>query len=211
MIYRYKDLFLKTIFPAYCCCCTREGAWVCESCELHFEQGITFTVEDELMVMSTFRFRQKGIQEIIHAFKYEGVREFAPWCGARMAATWKIRGRAAFDVLVPVPLHAKRMRERGYNQAELLAREVSMKMNMPLCLNALVRIRMTEMQFGLSSEERIENVEGCFAVRSDSDIKEKKILLIDDVCTTGATLMQASLALRLAGASGVCALVVAHG
>lgn len=208
---RCANIAVKTLFPAYCCCCEREGVWVCENCERHFEQGTTFDIEEEFTVISSFRFRQKGIQEIIHAFKYEGLRELALWCGSRMAATWEIRGKATFDLLVPVPLHTKRLRERGYNQAELLALEVSHRIRMPLCLDAIGRVRMTEMQFGLSGEERAENVKGCFTVRSDVDLKGKRILLIDDVCTTGATLKESALALRLAGAVRISALVVAHG
>lgn len=94
------------------------------------------------------------------------------------------------NVIVPVPLHTTRTRERGYNQAELLGKELSVELNIPLVSDALIRVRATPSQTKLPSEERATNVKDAFVVNKQRIelIKDKTILLVDDVLTTGATL-----------------------
>lgn len=113
------------------------------------------------------------------------------------------------DVLVPVPLHPARLRERGYNQSELLARAVAILAQRPW-QNALRRIRNTKAQVQLDDLTRQKNMEGAFAARADANLKGKWVLLIDDVSTTGATLASAASELRQAGAVGVSGLVIAR-
>jgi ComF family protein len=114
------------------------------------------------------------------------------------------------EVLVPVSLHSKRMRSRGYNQSGLLCRELSKLNSLPVIDDSLVRLKDTPAQTKASSAEvRRRNVEGAFACRGDR-FKGKKILLIDDVCTTGATLDSCASALKNAGASSVWGLTLAR-
>lgn len=111
------------------------------------------------------------------------------------------------DVVVPVPLHAGRLAERGYNQAALLARPVARVIGAPLACRALVRVRATERQASLDREARLANVVDAFACRGD--VRGRRVLLVDDVTTTGATLNACRSALAVAGARDVVALVLA--
>jgi predicted amidophosphoribosyltransferase len=118
---------------------------------------------------------------------------------------------ALWDLLVPVPLHPVKQREREFNQAERLARRLSKASCIPLNNNILRRIQPTLTQTRLSREERAENVRGAFALAGSPDLKGQRIVLIDDVMTTGATTNACARVLRRAGASQVCVWTVARG
>jgi ComF family protein len=144
----------------------------------------------------------------IHAFKYNGIAAAAGPLSGLMASAWGQWGLAA-DVIVPVALHPTRERERGYNQATLLARQLSRQLELPLAEAGLERTRITRPQVGLSAGERLRNVSGAF--RADADlVAGKAVLLVDDVCTTGATINAAAEALLASGASAVSAYCIAR-
>jgi ComF family protein len=113
------------------------------------------------------------------------------------------------DVVVPVPLHTSRLAERGFNQAALLAAPVARELGVPLAARALVRTRDTPQQATLDRKSRLRNVRRAFAARDARTVAGKRILLVDDVRTTGATLLACEHALRAAGASDVRSLVLA--
>lgn len=115
----------------------------------------------------------------------------------------------AGELLIPVPLHPARLRERGYNQAERLARSVSQTMRIPISSRSLIRRRATKTQTLLGEEERRENVKGAFLVVREEEVRGKKVILVDDVLTSGATLTSAASALLEAGAKEVYGLVYA--
>jgi ComF family protein len=114
------------------------------------------------------------------------------------------------DLIVPVPLHKKRLRQRGFNQAILLGEILSQQSGIPLQRNNLQRIRWTEPQVNLSAAARPGNVKGAFAVADSGAITGKNVLLIDDVYTTGCTVSECSRVLKNAGAAGVAVLTVAR-
>ena len=145
------------------------------------------------------------LQELCLALKFGNERALARPLGAWLAQLLFDRGVAAkVASVVPVPLNPIRRFERGYNQAELLAREVARAIDRPL-LDVLRRVTETERQALLSLSQRKKNVKAAFAVRSgrESDIAGKLVLLVDDVMTTGATLAAAARCLKKAGAKGV--------
>ncbi len=133
----------------------------------------------------------------------------APALGQLMADAY-LMAPFPCDRLVPVPLHSQRLRERGYNQAALLARAVGDVLGVPALPTALVRSRQTRSQVELGAQERRENVRGAFAVppAAVATIRGQAITLIDDVCTTGATLEACAAALRQAGARSVWGLTL---
>lgn len=144
------------------------------------------------------------------ALKYKGQRRLAEPLGALLAQAARDMGNP-LDVIVPVPLHAARRRQRGYNQAELLARSCARGLGVPCEANALVRHRATPPQVGLPSAERRTNVSGAFALSSPSAAKllaGKRVLLVDDVTTTGSTLDSAASALLAARPAEVCGLAL---
>ncbi len=124
-----------------------------------------------------------------------------------MAAAWLDRGLAA-DIIAPVPLHPSRLAERGYNQSALLARVLAAEVGVPLDERLLIRHRATAHQVGLGQAERTRNVTGAFACRGAA--AGKRVMLVDDVATTGATLEACAVALREAGATNVAALTLAR-
>ena len=114
------------------------------------------------------------------------------------------------DVIVPVPLHRSRLRQRGFNQSVLLGRVLSRQLFIPMLPDALVRTRQTEPQIELSVAERRVNVKGAFAVNKPDRIMGKRILLLDDVMTTGSTIDECAHELKKAGARGVIAVTIAR-
>ena len=117
----------------------------------------------------------------------------------------------AFDVLIPVPLHHVRRRERGYNQSAVLAHELGRRMGCPVRFRALKRIRPTATQTNLTAKERLSNVANAFQNRREKGLAGRRVLLIDDVMTTGATVNACANTLRKGGAESVHVITVARG
>jgi len=147
------------------------------------------------------------LRDAILELKYNDGRSLARPLGARMAAAWR-QGNFTADVIIPVPLHAARLAERGYNQSALLARIVSREAGVPIDETVLVRTKATQQQATLKALERRKNVEDSFACRGD--VAGKNVVLVDDVCTTGSTLEACAVALRAAGAASVWAFTLAR-
>jgi len=148
---------------------------------------------------------------LLHELKYRGRRRVATRLAetllAEPAACAVIAGA---DALVPVPLHPRRRRERGFNQAELIAAAISRCTGVTVLGSALVRRKDTAPQTGLSAAARRGNMRGAFAVRRRAQIAQRRLVLVDDVLTTGATALACARALREAGAIEVRLLSVAR-
>jgi ComF family protein len=146
----------------------------------------------------------------LHALKYDGERRLAAPLGEAMASRWRIAGRGG-DLLVPVPVHASRRRERGFDQAEDLARACGRTLGLPVVC-ALVREERTLAQHALDRSDRATNVGSAFGLRhgAAAQVGERWVVLIDDITTTGATLAACAVALYEAGALAVSALTVAR-
>lgn len=159
-------------------------------------------------VRSAVRY-EGAARKLIHAFKYGNRDYLARALGTSLVdCVLRHRDILAADVVVPVPMHWTKQWLRGYNQAELLARRVAADMHVPLLPRALKRCRRGKVQAALDRESRKRNVRGLIAARQPSAVRGKRILLIDDVATTCATLDACACALRAAGAhSVVCATV----
>jgi len=147
------------------------------------------------------------LRKLIHVFKFGGVRTLQRPLGALMAQA--LPRELSFDAVVPMPLHWRRRWQRGFNQSELLAREIARKWSVPV--RALVRRkRATAPQAGLTSAQRRKNVQGAFGVKKGMRLKGMRLLLIDDVLTTGATASACARALKRAGAAQVTFLALAR-
>ncbi len=147
------------------------------------------------------------LRELIHLFKYTPMERLSRPLGAFLRTG--LPSEATFDLIVPMPLHRKKQRERGFNQAALLAQEVARVASLPLEL-AVTRSRDTAPQSGLTGNQRRKNVRDAFAVKDPARIAGKRILLVDDVVTTGASANSCALALKQAGASFVAVLALAR-
>jgi len=160
---------------------------------------------------------ESGLRELIHLLKYERVRPAANVLGRMLAeAVADLRGlfQDAPVLVVPVPLHSRKQRQRGYNQSELIARAALKVLGadgrFQMDGSILERRRETQSQIGLSSHQRRENIRGAFAVTQPEAITNREILLVDDVFTTGTTVSECARVLRRAGASRVYVATVAR-
>jgi len=141
--------------------------------------------------------------------KYRNLRAIAPFLAELLADYLRLNPLPG-EVLVCVPLHPRRLRERGYNQSSLLARELGKRINLPLIENCLVRVKQTQPQVrAVNVEERRRNVADAF-VCCDERVSGKQVILIDDVCTSGATLESCAVALKSKGATSVWGLTLAR-
>lgn len=151
------------------------------------------------------------ILEAIHQFKY-GHNITTGACLARLFAAFNFPDLdfGSFDALVPVPLHTKRLRERGFNQSLILARALGNKYGMPVDFSLLKRRKFTLTQTGLDKKDREKNISGAFAAGSPEKINGKNLILVDDVYTTGATVNECAKTLIKAGAEQVAVLTLAR-
>lgn len=145
----------------------------------------------------------------LRRLKYQDRPDLAAPLGhlARHAAR---RAGLTADLIVPVPLHPRRLVDRGYNQAALIAAEVAVELEAPLAARALIRLRNTPQQAHLAREARLGNVRQAFRARDPREIQGRRVVLVDDVATTGATITACAEALLAAGAASVTAIVVAR-
>lgn len=145
------------------------------------------------------------VDRIIHAYKYGHQLAVAEWAADLIA---QHINRDEYNLLIPMPLHPERLRERGFNQSTEIARRIASKSNLPLDTDSLIRNRPTAPQAELPMKERSRNVRGAF--ECTNDLSGKRVLLIDDVMTTGATLREAARIIKLHGAARIEVAVVAR-
>ncbi|SHM31411.1 comF family protein [Cyclobacterium lianum] len=206
MRFNYWQDFLSLVFPETCCTCKRSlfpfEKQLCRICisRLPITHYHLIPEDNDLkhkvlglapvgMVMSYLRFSKKGLsQKLLHQIKYKNKPLLARLLGEMYGALLVEKGFSqAWDEVVPVPLHQKKLNKRGYNQSEQFAVGLAGSLKIS-AINHLIRKIPTQTQTNKSRMERWENVAEVFEVRHPETIKNKKLLLVDDVLTTGATL-----------------------
>ncbi len=219
------DGALDLALPARCVGCRREGDPICARCRpaldarLDLPSGVPIGLASEipapLLQLEWCASFGGVVRTALHELKYAGERRLARWLGEAVARRWA-QAEAGGDLLVPVPVHRDRARERGYDQAELIAEAASRALGLP-CASLLERSRATAPQFELGRPDRAANVDGAFRLvagarsgRGSRPLAGRWIVLVDDVTTTGATLAACASPLLAAGAVGVSAVTVAR-
>lgn len=221
-----RDL-LDLLFPPRCAGCGQPGSWLCPACQAAVEWiAPPFCAlcgepvapgarcprlghhPTQLNGLRSAAWHAGPLRLAIHRLKYRGQRVLAAPLAAILAQAWR-RDPPPVELLVPVPLHPRRVRERGFNQAALLVRELGRDLHLPVDERSLRRLRDTPPQVNLSAAERLVNVQGAFAC-SGPALEGRAVGLIDDLCTTGATLEACAQALRAAGARTVWAYTLAR-
>ena len=214
---------LDLALPATCPGCGREGAPICAACRPALDvridrpAGVMIGLPAELpapLVQLEWAAPFTGtVRAALHALKYAGERRLATPLGEAAAERWR-RAGAGGDIVVPVPVHAERARERGYDQAVLLAEAVAGRLRLPT-VAFLERERRTVAQFELDRRQRRTNVAGAFNLRSRDPrlraaVRGRWLILVDDVTTTGSTLAACGDVLMAAGALAVSGLTIAR-
>ena len=224
-IRRLTAATLDLAFPALCSGCGREGPPLCASCLPALDArlglpggtplGLPADIPAPLLQLDWCAPFAGAVRSGLHDLKYRGERRLAEPFGAAAARRWARVGSGA-QVVVPVPVHTERERQRGYDQAALIAAVAARDLGLP-AVRALERRRATIAQFELGRDRRATNVAGAFAVSevraggaARTAVVGRWVLLVDDVVTTGATLAACATALREAGAVAVSAIAVAR-
>lgn len=213
--------FWSLLFPRCCVVCgsplSRGEECLCTCCNINLPRTGFHLRKDNpveclfwgripgLKRASSFLFYRKGsdFRRILHLLKYGGYKELGEVMGRYMSA--ELSSGEFFDgvdMIIPVPLHRKKQKLRGYNQSEWIARGIASVTGIPLCAECMIREKNTETQTRKSTFERWENVEGIFRLCDTVHFEGKHVLLVDDVLTTGATTVACASA--FAGVSGIC-------
>ena len=220
---------LDLLYPPRCAGCNREGQFICAACfnaQPRLLPPLCLTCAQPLprgsmcaecrhsqLAIDAIRapFLMEGaIRHAVHRLKYGNLRAIAPLLGRLMADFMSSEGVSG-DALVPVPLHPRRERQRGYNQANLLAREAGKTLEIPVASRLLLRVGNAPPQArSQSALDRKANVRNSFHCPNPAGVEGRDLVLIDDVCTTGATLDACAGALKAAGAARVYGVTLAR-
>ena len=223
-----KGKVVDFLFPARCLGCAVEGSFICTSCRRALPRLLPplcpkcsrpLIQEDRCPLCLKWRLEIDGIRALfllqglvrqaVHQFKYNNLKALAFPLAQLLAESLESKPLPA-EVIIPVPLHPQRLRERGYNQSGLLARELGRVSGLPVWEGSILRLRNTPAQVrAASADDRRRNVRGAFSC-NDEKVRGKRVLVLDDVCTTGATVDSCAVALKAAGASSVWGLVLAR-
>jgi competence protein ComFC len=225
----YRMLWAATdwVYPPVCGGCLRIGERWCQSCQAQVERlegelcplcGIPqaggeictncLVSRPPFTAVRSWGIYTGALREAIHRLKYNHDFGIAEALSRHLIELFNITGWTA-DLVTVVPLGPRRQQERGYNQSSFLARPLSLATGISFQPGALVRIRETRSQVGLSAQDRHENMKDAFLAKADR-VKHKRVLLIDDVATTGSTLVSCAQALRFAGATAIYGLTLAR-
>jgi len=217
----FLDTILNVIFPVHCVLCGKEGSDLCLKCLSGSPPALR---ESANWIFPLFDYRHPPIKKSLWFLKYKNKKRLADIFAEVMhgkiieeLSELSVMKNFRDPVLIPIPLSSKRYRERGYNQAELICKkliEIEEKNafnNFKLEKNVLIKIKETEHQVNIKDRrDRLKNLSDSFSVKNPEIIKNKNIILIDDVLTTGATLTEAKKILKSFGAKKVIAFTVAH-
>lgn len=249
-----KIFVLDILFPLHCLFCQKYGQWICQECfkkisllpvqvcpycekaispagRICFKCKEKFLRKNQLppldaLIVST-KYEKNGASRLIHHFKYSFVKDLGDPLAKIMSEAITFHNLPLPDLIIPVPLHSRRLRWRGFNQSEILANHICENLtpgfSIPVISNLLLRKKYTQAQMKIKNyQERQKNVKNIFTLSPSSPVigrgvggegkilKDKTILLIDDVATTGATLFECARTLKSAGAKKVYGAIIAR-
>jgi len=235
MFKKIISLLCDIFFPKICFGCQKQGTYLCEDCKGCFEisqHQYCLCKKPKLLpkccqcknkkldgLYFPFSYQKTFIKKLIYYFKYNPlIKELSqPLASLIIDHFSLIEKQPEFlsnknnFIIIPIPSHIQRLKWRGFNPSEEIAKELARFLTIPLISNSLIKNKKTRPQTELSDEERKENIKNVFIVKNQEKIKNKKIILIDDVYTTGSTMEEAAKILKKAGAKEVIGVVLARG
>jgi ComF family protein len=218
---KFRNLLLNLLFPKQCFGCQKEGNYLCRDCKsvigpsgFHKKYKTEF-IEDLYFATN---YKNPLVKRLITHFKYEPfVKKLSVPLSSLIIEHFQLIennqilfGNKKDSVLIPIPLEKKKLRWRGFNQAEEIAKEISSFLKVPLFNDILIKKRKTPPQVKLAEKERRENLKGVFYCQNKNKISNKNILLVDDVYTTGSTMKECARVLKKAGSKKVLGVVIAR-
>ncbi len=230
-----KEFILDTLFPKFCINCRKEGDYLCYDCfcliDILDRQYCPFckpprpVADGKTCFFCSRKYKLDGlyfatsydnfiIKKLINNFKYEPyIKDLSSVLADIIIFYLSEINKKNFKdfVIMAVPVHTKKLKYRGYNQAKELAEKLSQRVQVPFLENILIKIKNTPSQTELKREQRIENLKNVFSVIDKNQVLGKKILLVDDVATTCSTLEECAKVLKKSGAKEVWGLVIARG
>lgn len=216
---KIKEQFLNLIYPPICGICgKRSSKSLCRRCEIKLEKH-----SENKIINEGEEIEDKYFDELIYYFRYEGIirklildykfneksylyKTFSSFLTKDEKIFEKIQ---KYDTIIPVPISKKRKKDRGYNQSMLIAKEISLKTKVNLLNNCLIKTKNIVEQSKLNKEDRLENIQGVYELKNKQIIENKKILLIDDIYTTGSTVNECSKILKQGNPNKIGILVLA--
>ncbi len=198
-------VFLNFLFPTKCIVCNAEGPDICTKCLASFE-GPKPSNHD--WIFSLWNYRDPNVERVMRHIKNVPNMRVARILSPMLRQGFAEHGKL---VIIPIPIGRARFHSRGYNQSMLLARPLATLTHQKLCANVLVKTKQTKKQGTTKNkQERVSNIAGSFQVRNARLIKNKTVLLVDDITTTGTTLYEARKILLESGARDVIAITIAN-
>ncbi len=218
-MYLFIQKILNILFPVFCVGCRTKNTPLCEKCILSIPPPEQNKLRTE--IISIFSYKNDITRKAIAFLKYKNNKEVGKILALSLydivleeLTEQNIFSNFSNPILIPIPLSKKRLKERGFNQSEVIAREMSFidkGSSFTLATNVLYKTKNTPSQVSIKDKKkRLQNLHGCFSVKTPNKIKDANIILIDDVATTGATIEEARKTLLKSGAKKVIAFTIAH-
>ncbi|HCC22927.1 TPA: hypothetical protein DF272_01975 [Candidatus Falkowbacteria bacterium] len=226
-----KNLLLDWLFPRQCVVCGRGDSYFCLKCQsqLHVlepklcvicnqlvaETGVCVDCREHVFfdhAVIPVRYKGTVIEPVIHEFKFGFIEDLGVYLAGLIIAKFRAQNFKHDEnvLVIPIPLHRKRLAERGFNQSSILARQMAEELGLNFNDNLLRRTKSTAQQAKLDRTERIKNLTDAFSLSDSGLVAGKTMILVDDVMTSGTTMNEAAKCLKAAGASTVIAAAVAH-
>jgi len=215
---KLKKSIFDLLYPKFCFNCGQEGSYLCLDCEATLEilsSHTRYRTQELKDLYFALPYQKSLIKNLIRQFKYQPfIKELAQPLTSLIITHFQLIEKSPTGfvnfILIPVPLEKKRLKQRGFNQAEEIAKKLSKFLKITLLNNVLVKTKETLPQVELSEKERGENIKEAFSYQHPELVKDKKILLIDDVYTTGSTMEECARVLKKAGAKEIIGITVAR-
>lgn len=209
------EFVLNFLFPPACSVCGKiDKNWLCPNCQRRverLEKSCVVEIENKKYEKMLYLFQYESlVRKLILRYKFSNKAYLNHFFANRIAENEENRKLLKqYDMIIPVPMHKRKMQKRGYNQTELVANELEKSLNIPARSDILSKVVNTTTQSKLGGKARQTNIQHAFFIKNDIEVEEKKIILLDDIYTTGATSEECSRVLKKSGAKEILVLVLA--